>query len=171
MEQKNEKMNNKKEELPDKLYKLIDCIMDAIIEDKINKAIELLGEAKKLQKGLQNNNPDIHRINEELKELTNLIKYTNKYGDEQLKKRIKKTKKRKAEESKVDRNQAIVKEIYSLIDQLMDALAIDDRKTAAKLMIKIKKLYTTLDGYIVDKHRIYEEMAELKKILYEREKS
>ncbi len=159
------------QEIAEKIYVKIDKMMDYILEDNMNKAIELLGEAKELYKNFKGNEIDYHRINEELTELTNLIKYAGRFGDESLKEKIRKTKEAKTVEKRVDKNKEMVEEIYSLIDQLMDALAIDDRETAAKLMIKIKKLYTYLDGYVVDKHRIYEEVCELKKILYERENS
>ncbi|MFW6013580.1 MAG: hypothetical protein ACOCQG_00240 [Candidatus Nanoarchaeia archaeon] len=157
------------QEATKKIYSNIDRIMDLILEDKMDSAISLLVEAKEIYKDFKGNEIDSSRINEELAELTNLIKYSGRLGDEALKERIKKTKEAKTVESRIDRNKAMIDEIYSLIDELMDALAIDDRKTAAKLMVKIKKLYTWLDGYVVDKHRIYEEVSELKKILYERE--
>lgn len=167
MEDENNKKNN--QNLTETIYSNIERIMDSILENRMDNAISLLAETKELQKKFNGNETDLHRINEELAELTNLIKYSGRFGDETLKKRIKKAKEDMSLDKKIDRNKILVDEIYYLIDQLMDSLAIDDRKTAAKIMIKIKKLYTLLDGYIVDKHRIYEEVAELKKILYERE--
>ncbi len=79
--------------------------------------------------------------------------------------KLKEEKSAEEKEAKMESNKEIVDEIYSIISDIMSSLAVDDHERAIKLMGRAKDLYNKIDGHVVDKHRIYEEVSELKKLI------
>lgn len=55
--------------------------------------------------------------------------------------------------------------IYKMINEVMSCIGEEDYEKAKQLLREITVLYNMLQGHIVDKHRIYEEVSEIKRYI------
>ncbi|MFW6013581.1 MAG: hypothetical protein ACOCQG_00245 [Candidatus Nanoarchaeia archaeon] len=127
-------------------------------------------KAKELERGTWDNLDSFFQRKPKEKETTAQKK--EKQPDNHFKKQNKETSKKKT--TKNERNQKHkgneddaekVKEVDSLIGEVMTALAMDNDKKAKEYMKKAKNIYINFEGNIIDKQRIYEELTELQKLM------